>query len=63
MIIVSKTWNTKNFSETQFMVHRTKWVFSQDFMYKVDPFNLYIIENYIKRTIGGGGGGGVYTTS
>ena len=27
-------------------------LFSPDFKYKVDPFNLYIIDNYVKRTIG-----------
>ena len=27
-------------------------LFSQDFKYKVDSFNLYIVENYVKRTIG-----------
>ena len=26
--------------------------FSPDFKYKVDPFNLYIIDSYVKRTIG-----------
>ena len=26
--------------------------FSPDFKYKVDSFNLYIIGNYVKRTIG-----------
>ena len=48
MINVSITLNTKSFSKTQFMVHRTE-VYS---IYKVDTFNLYIIDNYIKRTIG-----------
>ena len=28
-------------------------LFSPDFEYKVDSFNLYIIDNYVKRTIGG----------
>ena len=27
-------------------------LFSPDFKYKVDSFNLYIIDNYVKRTIG-----------
>ena len=27
-------------------------LFSPDFEYKVDSFNLYIIDNYVKRTIG-----------
>ena len=27
-------------------------LFSSDFKYKVDSFNLYIIDNYVKRTIG-----------
>ena len=27
-------------------------LFSPDFEYKVDSFNLYIVDNYIKRTIG-----------
>ena len=27
-------------------------LFSLDFKYKVDSFNLYIIDNYVKRTIG-----------
>ena len=26
--------------------------FPPDFKYKVDPFNLYITDNYFKRTIG-----------
>ena len=26
---------------------------SPDFEYKVDSFNLYIIDNYVKRTTGG----------
>ena len=28
-------------------------LFSPDFKYKVDSFNLYIADNYVKRTIGG----------
>ena len=57
MINVSKTGNTESLSKTQFMVHRTEWIkiygiISLDFKYKVDPFNLYIIDNYVKRTIG-----------
>ena len=27
-------------------------LFSPDFEYKVDSFNLYIIDNYVKKTIG-----------
>ena len=27
-------------------------LFSPDFEHKVDSFNLYIIDNYVKRTIG-----------
>ena len=27
-------------------------LFSPDFKYKVDSFNLYITDNYVKRTIG-----------
>ena len=27
-------------------------LFSPDFRYKVDPFNLYIIDIYVKRTVG-----------
>ena len=27
-------------------------LFSLDFEYKVDSFNLYIVDNYVKRTIG-----------
>ena len=27
-------------------------LFFPDFEYKVDSFNLYIIDNYVKRTIG-----------
>ena len=27
-------------------------LFSPDFKYKIDSFNLYITENYVKRTIG-----------
>ena len=27
-------------------------LFSPDFKYKIDSFNLYIIDNYVKRTIG-----------
>ena len=27
-------------------------LFSQDFKYKVESFNLYIIDRYVKRTIG-----------
>ena len=27
-------------------------LFSLDFEYKVDSFNVYIIDNYVKRTIG-----------
>ena len=27
-------------------------LFSPDFEYKVDSFNLYIIDNYVKRTVG-----------
>ena len=27
-------------------------LFSTDFKYNLDPFNLYIIDNYVKRTIG-----------
>ena len=27
-------------------------LFSPDFKYKVDPFNLYIMGKYVKRTIG-----------
>ena len=27
-------------------------LFSPDFKYKVDSFNLYIIDSYVKRTIG-----------
>ena len=27
-------------------------LFSPDFKYKVDPFNSYIIDNYVKGTIG-----------
>ena len=27
-------------------------LFSLDVKYKVDSFNLYIIDNYVKRTIG-----------
>ena len=27
-------------------------LFSPDFKYKVDSLNLYIIDNYVKRTIG-----------
>ena len=26
-------------------------LFSPDFKYKIDPFDLYIIDNYVKRTI------------
>ena len=59
MKIFQKTGNTKGFSETQFMVHRTEWIrniqmvlFSPDFKHKVDQFNLYIMDNYVKRTIG-----------
>ena len=43
MINVSKTGNTKSLFETQSMVHRTE--------YKADSFNLYAIDNYVKRTI------------
>ena len=25
-------------------------LFSPDFKYKVDPFNVYIIDNYVKKT-------------
>ena len=32
---------------TKYMV-----LFSPDFKYKVGSFNLYIIDNYVKRTIG-----------
>ena len=27
-------------------------LFPPDFKYKIDSFNLYIIDNYVKRTIG-----------
>ena len=27
-------------------------LFSPDFKYKVNPFNLYVIDNYVKKTIG-----------
>ena len=27
-------------------------LFTPDFKYKVDSFNLYIIGNYVKRTVG-----------
>ena len=27
-------------------------LFTPDFKYKIDSFNLYIISNYVKRTIG-----------
>ena len=57
MIIVSKTGNTKSFPKTQFMVHRRvkkkcMVLFSPDLKYKLDSFNLYILDNYVKRTIG-----------
>ena len=59
LINVLKTGNTNSFSKTQFMVQRTDRVnkkymvlFSPDFEYKVDSFNLYIIDNYVKRTTG-----------
>ena len=45
MINVSKTGNTESFSKIQFIVHRTE--------YKVDSFNLYIIENYVKGLLEG----------
>ena len=41
------------------MVHRTEcmkkkymMLFSPDFKYKVESFNLYITDKYVKRTIG-----------
>ena len=48
----------KSFSKTHFMVHNTDWIrniwchFPLEFKYKVDSFNLYIMDNYIKSTIG-----------
>ena len=58
MINVSKTGNTKSFSKTiygaPYWVNKKYMVlFSPDFKYKVDSFNLYITDNYVKRTIGG----------
>ena len=36
-----------------FMVTKKYMVlFSPDFKYKVDSFNLYIIDNYVERTTG-----------
>ena len=56
MINVSKTGNTKSFSETKVRVHRTivcnTVLFSPDFKHKVDSFNLYITDNYVKKAIG-----------
>ena len=57
MINASKMGNTKGFSKTHFMVHHTvnkKYMvlFFLDFKYKVDRFNLCIIDNYVERTIG-----------
>ena len=53
----SKTGNTKSFSKTIYgapywVNKKYKVLYSPDFKYKVDSFNLYIIENYVKRTIG-----------
>ena len=56
MMNVSKMGNTKSFSETiycaAYWVNKKYMVlFSLDFKYKVDSFNLYIIENnYVKGT-------------
>ena len=57
MTNVSKAGNTKSFSKTQFMVYHGVnknyiVLFSQDFKNKVQSFNLYIIDSYIKRTLG-----------
>ena len=55
LINVSKTGNTKSFSKTiygaPYRVNKKYMVlFSPDFECKVDSFNLYIINNYVKRT-------------
>ena len=52
-----KNGNTKVFQDTiygaQYWVNKKYVVlFSPGFKYQVDSFNLYIIENYVKRTIG-----------
>ena len=56
LINVSKTVNTYSFCKMQFMVQRTgvnkKYMvlFSPDFECKVNFLNLYVIDNYVKRT-------------
>ena len=54
MINVSKTGNTKSFSEAQFSKNKKYIVlFSPDFKYKVDSFNLYIHTIMLKGLLGG----------
>ena len=56
MINVSTTGNTKSFSKAQWCTVLSEkeidCAIFPDFKYKVDSFNLYIIDNYVKRTIG-----------
>ena len=57
MINVSKMGNTKSFSKTiygaQYSVDKKyKVLFSRDFKYNEDNFNLCMIDSYVKRTIG-----------
>ena len=57
MIYVSKRGTPKTFLRYNLwctVLRSKKYVvlFSPDFKYKVDSFNLYIIDNYVKRTTG-----------
>ena len=57
MINISKTGNTKSFSKTIYgapyrVNKKYMMLFSPDFKYKVESFNLYIIDKYFTRTTG-----------